>query len=39
MYFKGNLHTIYMQSTYNLHLLYVLNYQSVASKNQQFDVE
>lgn len=35
MYFKDNLHTIYMQSI----SFYVLNYQSVASKNQQFDVE
>lgn len=28
MYFKGNLHTIYMQSI----SFYVLNYQSVTSK-------
>ena len=28
MYFKGNLHTIYMQSI----SFYVLNYQSVVSK-------
>ncbi len=35
MYFKGNLHTIYMQSI----SFYVLNYQSVTSKNHRFDVE
>ena len=35
MYFKGNLHTIYMQSI----SFYVLNYQSVVSKNRLFDVE
>ena len=35
MYFKGNLHTIYIQSV----SFYVLNYQLITSKNQRFDVE